>query len=215
MRRKISWNIYIGAFIISLIIFGIGVYLGAQLNVFFMGSLNEDVESLNIRMHSYEILFLLDNSTMACELYKENMGFFDTETYNLGAKLEYMEQHHGIEDRELKNQYFELEARDYLISKKVIQQCDLDQSVILYFYSNTQCDYCNEQGYELDNLKKEININNQTNVRTYSFDGDYEDSAIIRAFKEEFDVDEYPTLIINGERYEGLRRSAEIKKYLD
>lgn len=214
MKRKISWNIYIGAFIISIIIFGVGVYLGAKLNISLMGNLGEEFESLNIRMHSYEILFLLDNSTMACELYKENINYFDTETYNLGATLEYMEQHQGVEDRELKKQYFELEARDYLISKKIIQQCDIDQSIILYFYSNTYCDYCKEQGFELTKVKEEININNQTNVRTYSFDGDYDDSAVVRALKKEFDIDKYPTLIINGEKYEGFRRSSEIKKYL-
>jgi hypothetical protein len=169
------------------------------------------METLNLKMNSYELLFLLDNSSMSCELYSEYVNNFDTETSNFGANLEYMEQHQGIEDRELKMNYFELETRDYLISQKMIGACDINQSIILYFYSNTNCSLCKEQGFELDKLKKQVNINNQTNVRTYTYDGDYNESAVIRALKKEFEISEYPTIIINGEKYEGLRRVQEIK----
>ncbi len=211
MERKFSWNVYLSVFIITGILFFIGVYIGIKINDLFLIEFGEEVENLNLKMHSYELLFLLDNSSLSCDLYNEYVIQFDSETYKMGANLEYMEQHQGVEDRELKKRYFELELRDYLISKKMIDQCDINQSIILYFYSNENCELCKEQGFELDKLKHDININNQTNVRTYSFDGDYEDSAVIRALKHEFNISAYPALVINDQVYEGLRRSQEIK----
>lgn len=212
--RNFSLNVYITVFVITLGLFLLGVYIGMVLNDMFLINFNEEVESLNIKMHSYELLFLLDDSSMSCDLYNEYVNKFDTETSEVGANLEYMEQHQGIEDRELKMNYFELETRDYLISNKMINQCDINQSIILYFYSNEKCDLCKEQGFELDKLKRDVNTNNQTNVRTYSFDGSYEESAVIRALKSEFNITSYPTLIINGEKFEGLRRTSEIKNKL-
>ncbi len=214
MKREFSWNVYITVFAITLVLFLVGVYIGMKINDIFLIEFGQEVESLNLKMHSYELLFLLDNSSMSCDLYTEYVDSFDSETARVGASLEYMEQNQGIEDKELKMQYFELETRDYLISKKMINDCNLNQSIILYFYSNKDCALCKDQGFELDKLKKEINTDEQTNVRTYTFDGSYNESAVIKALKNEFNISTYPTLIINGEKYEGLRRSSEIKNKL-
>lgn len=214
MGRNFSLNVYVTVFVITLALFLVGVYIGIKLNDVFLIEFGQEVESLNVKMHSYELLFLLDDSTMSCDLYTEYSEVLDTETYNMGANLDYMEQHQGIEDKELKMQYFKLEMRDYLISKRMINLCDINQSIILYFYSNEDCALCKEQGFELDKLKREINTENITKIRTYTFDGNYKESAIINALKKEFDITSYPTLIINGEKYEGLRRTQEIKNKL-
>ncbi|MCC7552154.1 hypothetical protein KO317_00625 [Candidatus Micrarchaeota archaeon] len=215
MGRNFSLNVYTTVFIITLALFLTGIYIGMKLNDIYLIDFGKEVETLNVKMHSYELLFLLDNSSMGCDLYGEYAVTLDSETFSIGANLDYMEQHQGIENKELKMQYFKLEMRDYLISKKMIKQCNLNQSIILYFYSNTECILCRDQGFELDKLKHDININNQTNVRTYSFDGDYEDSAVIRALKHEFNISTYPALVINDQVYEGLRRSQEIKNKLN
>jgi hypothetical protein len=117
--RKMSVPIYIAAFVISVLIFAVGVYVGNTMDAVVKDSISSDLQSVYAKAQSSELLILLEDSPAFCPVYAEEAGRMDDETNGLGTRIAYAEDVRGISDPELKKQYFMLEAQAYLISKKV------------------------------------------------------------------------------------------------
>lgn len=210
MERKISLPLYAGAFLISLIIFVIGIYVGTIIDSALADSIEGDVERIGSRLSSVELFLLLEkeNETFSlCPLYSSELQEINEDIEKVGHKLSYLEDEKGIYDDELKKDYFILEAQSYLLSKKMKEKCRENNTLLMYFYSNKNCESCGKQGEEI--LKFRDSLENETNVKIYSFDGEL-NSPVVEAFKEKFSVDTYPSVIINGEKIEGYHDSIQL-----
>ncbi len=203
MKRRISINLYIGAFIITSIIFLAGFLLGSKYQEGVYKSLGNEITMIEERIMDVTLLTLVEDSDYFCALYEEKLPELDMDTYVLGEKLEYMENKKGVYDEDTKRRYFELELRDYVLMSKANKNCDMDIPMLIYFYNNRDCGDCYKEGYEITKLRKRIEKENKL-LRVYTFDGGI-DSAVVRALKEQFKVSEYPTvIIINGNESDKL-----------
>jgi len=209
-----SWHIYIGAFIITLIIFGVGFYLGSLSDKELYTSMNEEVQDIEERMKLIQLLLISEDTDYFCDIYLEKLSKLDEDTYNLGQRLEYMENKKGINDPEMKKKYFELEFRDYLLMTKARQKCNLTVPILIYFYSNLDCKDCEQQGYEITKLR----TNYIKMLRVYAFDGAMNQSAVIRTLIKEFNITKYPsTVLITNETkvLAGFYNEQQIKEILE
>lgn len=204
-QRKISFSLYFTALLISTIIFAAGVFLGKALERGNLDSISANVDAINLRASSLEILYLAGDSHEFCPVYFEELGKMDNEVEKLGYKLTYLEESRGITDAELKKKYFMLEANAFLLSQKVREKCSGNYSTILYFYSNLNCTDCGMQGRELLEVKKRLG----EKVRIYSFDGDI-GSAIANALKLKYNASLYPSITMNNKTLSGFRDKDEI-----
>ena len=212
MERKISYSLYVGAFLISLFIFLVGVFVGHVIDTSSMEDISNDLSTVSQRMTSVHLLLLTEgNSSSFCPVYTSELHSIDEEVEQMGHRLSYLEEQKGVYDNELKKQYFALEASSYLLSKKVRELCGDDSVLLVYFYSNTNCSQCKEQGIEI--LKARDAVSEDVAVRLYSFDGDL-GSPIAEAFKKQYGVDTYPSVVVDERLYAGYKDAAEIEQIL-
>ena len=202
IERKISWDLYLTAFGISVMIFAIGIWFGLQIETSVSEQISDTIDQTNNRILSISNLLLMENDPSFCTYLEEEMANFDAETYSLGRQIGFMEDRRGIEDS-LKTKYMDLEFRDYLLSKTINERCQLEQNIVLYFVSSSNCTNCKEQGAQLSAARS------QTNTKVYTFDVNM-DSGLVRSLKQKYVIGLVPALVINEDKYEGYRSTEEI-----
>ncbi|MBI5046929.1 hypothetical protein HZC07_04335 [Candidatus Micrarchaeota archaeon] len=209
MERKISTNLYLIAFVISVVIFIAGISIGKLIDSSTITSLSSQLDKTSQRLASIQLLlFTQGNSSSFCPVYSSELGGIDKDVDDAGYKISYLEDIKGTYDPELKKQYFTLEANSYVLSKKFKELCG-DRSVLLInFYSNKDCSNCKSQGSEILNVRDNLRSQN-VSVKLFSFDGDL-GSPIADAFKKQYSVTSYPSVVINERTYAGYQNSNKL-----
>jgi len=208
--RRISWELYITVFIITLVIFGIGVFIGTSITKGIMSENDEKIMLLNDRIISLQLLLLsAEDKVLFCNLYWDVIDALEEETWAIGEQIKYIETEKGMSDRMLKVKYSDLEFRDYLLASYVSQNCDRKIHIILYFYSNDEkkCQKCSEQSKELFKVRKRLK--SDVDIRIYNFDTDV-DSGVINVLEQKYNISSYPSLVIDDEKYVGFMDSQKI-----
>ncbi len=212
MERKITLPIYAGAFLVSLVIFVIGVYVGSLVDANSLNDLQGNVSSISEKVASVQLLLLSEgNSSSFCPVYINELHSIDQDVENVGYKLSYLEDVKQVSDDSLKKQYFLLEAESYLLSEKVKGLCGSDSVLLINFYSNKNCGVCRAQGTEV--LKARDAAGPGTDVKLFSFDGDL-GSPVAEALMSRYNVTSYPTIVINGKSYPGYHDSGQLEQLI-
>ena len=213
MERKISYSVYVAAFLISAGIFVLGIFVGQAIGNSNLEKISGEVNSASSRLESIQFLYLSDNASASfCPLYNAEVDSLDKDIETIGYKLTYLEEERGVYDNELKKKYFVLEAQSHLISKKINSLCGDSRILLINFYSNKNCERCKEQGIEV--LKARDALNGKIAVKLFSFDGDLY-SPISQSYKNQYGITKYPTLIINDKKYEGFYNVQELVEILE
>lgn len=200
-NRAFSLPLYLAAFVISIVIFGIGIYAGTIVDKGSLSGISADVERVLQRLESAQLLLFLDDSSSFCPVYSGELQKLERDTEKIGQKLDLLADK-GTFDIELKRQYFILEAQAYLLSKKVNDRCNVGDLLVLYFYSNNNCENCRQQGEDLLRARDRFLASTNRTVKIYSFDGEL-GSPVADALKQKYNVSGYPTVIINENAYRG------------
>ena len=213
--RKINWGTYLIAFIISALIFSTGLLLGVQTVQYINAGLEGELRSLQLRTTELELLLLLNqgqgNSTSLCTFYESQLADFDVQTTSFGQKIDAIEVSRGRGDaavQDLKHEYLLMQVRDFLLVQKINEQCPIEINTILFFYADEGCPDCARQGEIGPPLKAE-----QPHVMIYAFDTDL-GLSVVTALERIYGVKGYPSLVVNGELYEGYRSKDEVASYL-
>ncbi|MBU0667198.1 MAG: hypothetical protein ABIC91_09105 [Nanoarchaeota archaeon] len=113
------------------------------------------------------------------------------------------------EDAKLSKDEFEYLYRDYvlsqlgywLLSKKSRDLCDTEVATILYFFSNEKiCPECSEQAFILTYLKKRFG----DKLLNFALNAELETEKSLDLLKHTYSINTFPTLIIEGKKFEGL-----------
>ena len=205
MERKISWPLYLTAFVISAIIFIAGIYVGTLLDSAEINALSSNVDSLSKEISTVQVLMLSEEGSAFCPVYAEEFQKIDGEREKVGYELTYLEEERNVYSPELKKDYFVLEAQSYFLAKKLQEVCDDDTVLVLYFYSNENCEDCSKQGIDILSARDA----SSENVLIYSFDGDL-GSTMAEGFMTQYNVTTYPSVVINGETHSGYMSQEEL-----
>ncbi|MFH0884916.1 MAG: hypothetical protein V1861_04360 [Candidatus Micrarchaeota archaeon] len=213
MKRTVNVPIYAAAFLISLVIFIIGIYIGTLIDEANVRSISEDVSNISEKVASIQLLLLAEgNSSSFCPVYSSSLDSIDGDVERIGYRLTYLEDEKGIYDAELKKKYFIVEAESYLLSQKVRTLCGDDSVLLINFYSNAGCERCREQGVEILKARDAL-TSDGIDVKLFSFDGEI-GSPVAEAFAMQYNVTSYPSIIINGRTYDGFRSSDDLQAYI-
>lgn len=198
-------NIYIKTAITTTTIFVIGILLGLTLSSEKVSQLESDMYDLQENMESVELQFMFLETMeedISCESLSKEALFLGSETQALAKQVELYESTAKLDETEfkqLKSEYMLTLIKDWLFLEKIKQNCDSEYITVVYFYSNTYCADCEEQGVFLSYFKSKLD----ENLQVFSIDTDL-DLRIISSIEASYNITEYPSLIINGNRYEGL-----------
>ena len=99
------------------------------------------------------------------------------------------------------------------MSKRVKEKCNADYSLVLYFYSNTDCEKCREQGEVLSSAKEKLEKDDMK-LKVYSFDGEI-GSSVAQALIDKYNITEYPSIVLDGDVFSGFISEDEIMKEIN
>jgi len=212
VSRKINYTKFVFAFLIAAAIFFGGLFLGGQLTSLQIRNITSIQEDLRTSLASLELRHDLLKQNI-CEISDFNL--FGAELGELGRQLESMEKGFGkTEDRilKLKEPYFLLEIRHFLLLQEAKNKCGSDINLVLYFYSNDpeQCEQCDDQGYILSYLQDKIGYEK---IKIYSFDIRCQ-SPSVQTLMDLYDVEGVPLVVINDNAYNQFLTLEEIQEIL-
>lgn len=197
------------ALFITLAIIGSVVYAVNYLDQQRVQELNAIQTQLSTDTLSIETQFSLLEE-VPCEDIAEGT-LLSQEVGSLGDKLAYTENRLGSDNAEvlqLKKQYTLLQIRDYLLTKRLRETCDLEPVVALYFYSNAgDCKDCERAGAALSYLRETY-----PRLRVYSFDYHLDLGALKTLEQVEKVEPTFPAFVIEGKRSYGFTTLEEFEK---
>ncbi len=218
MKRKISKGKYLLAIILTFIIFILGLAMGMlfdELRLQWAEKENKAQEADYLSLQfQYLYLTTLKDRKDSCSVLQTSMekGINDL-SKSLELFVEYKEQ------TKINKEEYELVGRRYLLdnlkywlfAKKAKEECNLDVVTILYFYSEANCRVCPNQGVVLTYFKKIFG----DKLLIFPIDVDYEkNEPAISILKNQYKIIEYPTLIIEDKKYEGILGNKELQKII-
>ncbi len=206
-----NYKRYFLALIISLVIFLSGFLASNTLTNKKLESLKtiEDDISLSILSSETEYDILKE---VSCDNFK-NQTALTKEIGELADNLSILESNNQNDERIIsaKKRYSLLLIKDYLLSKRLTENCGTKPAFVVYFYSNADvCPECVKTGFALSSLRSDYE-----KLRVYSFDYSL-DLPLIKTFASLYNVkeDQLPAVVINNKLYVGLNNKADIDKLL-
>lgn len=212
--RKVSVWMYLGAFVISLLIFAVGMFAGKMIDNAKISELQDELNSVSRKLESMQLLIMSENASNSnfCPVYATQLTELDSDIEKFGYKLTFLEDVQHVTDTDLKRKYFALEGEAYLLSQKNKAVCNDSSVLLINFYSNREnaCSDCRKEGDEVLKARDSL-ASRGIKVKLFSFDGDL-GSPIALAFKTQYGVRTYPSLVIDEKTYSGYRDSSEIER---
>lgn len=214
VKRKISKEKYVIAFFVTLGIFALGLLLGLVIEsqrVEYI-QFKDKIQTLDFTSLQLQYQFIDEFSQEKnCEALTST---FDENIKNLEVtrtKIESYQKDSTLNDEEfnlLKREYILAQMRYWFLAKKTKNICGLKHSTILYFFAPSRyCADCDKQSFILTYLKQKFGMG----LLNFVFDGYFEEESLVVLLKNVYEIEDYPTLIINGEKFEGY---TEIKAIL-
>ena len=212
-REKVKYKNLAIAFIAAAAIFLSGLFLGEKITSFKIQEVGQVQEDLKTSLASLELRYKLLEANV-CEFSSFNE--FGEELDDLGNRIANIEAGYNKDDPRvltLKEPYFLLEIRHYLLLKEAKDRCGDGYDLVLYFYSNDkgQCKDCDNQGYILGYLQKKIGYDK---LKVYSFDV-RSDSPSVQTLEDIHNIEKVPSVVINEEAYEGFLTLEDIEGILE
>ena len=216
IKRKISYNKYIGAVLIAIFFVIAGVFIG---NYIAENKSNE----LLISQKAVSALLELSKLKEECNITKNinycNLSWGDIwkEKIATGQILDALETRLGKDNAKVLEQktiYNEVQYNTLELVDKVNQECHYNWSIILFFYTNDKGDKMGDsklseiQGGVLDTL-----YNMDANVRIFSFDIGVDGTAV-QNLLERYNITYVPSLVINEKAYQRFMTRDEIQRAL-
>ncbi len=207
VKRKISKNKYFFAFIITLVVFSLGLLLGLVIESkrIQLIELQDQQQKLdfNSLQSQYQLIDLFGEEKNCAALKKT----FEESIKNLGksrVKLENYLENSNLNKKEfglLKREYTLAQINFWLLTKKTKDVCNLEHADIFYFYGDdSQCSDCADQAYVLTYLKDKMG----PQLLNFVFDSQLTNEPLVDILKESYNITKYPTLVINGKKFDGF-----------
>lgn len=208
-----NYKRYILALVISLVIFLSGFLASNTLTNKKLETLKgvEDDISLNILASETEYDILKE---VSCENFNsQTQTAFTKEIGELADNLSILESNNQNDSRikSAKERYSVLLIKDYLLNKRLAENCGTKPTFVVYFYGNADtCPECVKTGYALSSLR-----NDYAKLRIYAIDLN-QDLPLIKTFASLYGVkaEQLPAVVINNKLYTGLTQKEEIDNLL-
>lgn len=216
VRKKLNVKILISALAISGLLFSAGFYTGYSINREKMSSIEGEIRNINRDVENFQLQFLLFDvlgEKSACPLLKATLSDINRRSYEIGSELESMETDSGVLNYEeyitLKKEYSRTLVGYWLLANKFEEACETDINTVLYFFSK-ECNRCEDQGFVLTYLKRKYG----QKLLVFALDADLGEPSI-ETLKDYYEIDVYPSLVVNEELYEGFHPVEELKEEMN
>lgn len=211
--KNTNYTRYILALIISLVIFLSGFLASNTLTNKKLETLKNVEDNISLNILSSETEYDILREVSCDNIANSNQTVLTKEIGTLADNLSLLESSDQDDERIIsaKKRYSLLLIKDYLLSKRLSENCGTKPTFIIYFYGNADvCPECVKTGYALSSLRSDYE-----KLRVYAFDYNL-DLPIIKTFADLSGVreDQLPAVIINKKLYVGLNNKEDIDQLL-
>lgn len=216
-KRKISYEYYIISLNVVIIILLISAFAYVILDNKRILSQQDNTEIQNTNYISLQLQYalidnLIQNDNVSCSALNSAL---ENSISDLGASLDKILRY---KKESMNEEYYETLNRKYILdnikywmfAKKANEICDLEKINVLYFYSDA-CEICPNQGVILSYYKKKYN----ENILVFPINADdAKDEPVIKLLLSSYQINQYPSLIINNHKYEGIKYKEDLGNIL-
>ena len=204
----IKKSIFVYALIITIVMFSLIFFANYGLNMEREKVVANRMEDVLEEYKDLQTIYLLSDiygADMACLSFKEQLSKMDKSVWEAGQKLDrYRELSEEFSNDpvfiEQKVKFNRNEAMYYAMLKSMKTKCDVDQTIILYFYKKkSECPDCDAQSFVLTDINKKID----PELSIFSFDLNLNISSI-NMLQSFYGVDSYPCMVVEEKKYCGL-----------
>jgi len=198
-------SIYLKAFVISILIFLLGILVGLSIERFFVSDLSSRASSIenSVQEIELEMLYFQSFDDYSCEFINEIIRKTNNELDELADKLlgysETSVLFTGEQIKNIKRKYTFLLIKDWLLQERVKRSCGTGTVTILYFYDTEGCNDCLVQGDVLTALKNRF----KDKVMIFPLDANM-DVEMVNILMNRFNVTSTPSIVIDEKTYTGI-----------
>lgn len=213
--RKVDWEYLVMAFLVTIIIMGGILYLGDGLSEHKVNSLRDDVKQIEVEQQSHLLGLQLAESVegQKCEAMTRWVESSVPEIQNLRKEVATYESSSKVDNTDyelVKKRYMNLVMQNLIEVRQMEERCGDERVNVVYIYTKNDCGRCDDQGTVLTYYRR----NYDDKVLVHPLDTDLDMKSI--EFMEDFyNVTEYPTLIVEGEVYEGFQDRDKLGNILE
>ena len=214
-KRKVSKKKYTIVFVFTALVFLVGMAIGWQFSNYLVNEITHNEDVLRARLFGIELKYDLMKKWDICEISSDEL--WEDRVY-LGKQISALEKRLGKEDSVvlIQKEFYQLvEIETYLLLEEIKEECEMDVKIILFFYTNKENDemgnsaVSEEQGTFLDSIYNKYG----NRVAVFAFDINTDNPAL-NTLRDMYNIKVAPTLVINGEVYEGYRGYAPVVEIL-
>lgn len=211
--RELNKTRYVAAGIITIAIFLLGLMLGLVTEGKRITYVQDLFDRQRAEFSSSQLQYAYVSSLNSQDACPAMYDVFFNNVKNLDETAHRLETY--VKDSKLNDESFNVLKREYtieqlrywLLSKQARELCNQDVVRVLYFYSDdAQCADCNNQAFILDYLKKLLG----DRLLIFSLDATFEQEPMIGILKTQYNITEYPTLIVEDTLVSGLSSRDEL-----
>ncbi len=209
MSRKLDWELITVSALLTLMIVGGVFFFGSILSDYKVDQLRNDIRQVEVEQRSQALTLQLSDSVERgnCGSLKSWVDSSVPEIRELRKQVAAYENSRKLNNDQypvLKRRYTNLMIQNLVEVRQLEQNCDQNIVDVIYFYSQ-ECDSCEDQGTILTYYRQEYS----DRMVVYPLDSDLGMDHV--EFLERFyNVTSYPTLVIDGEPYEGFTTKQEL-----
>jgi hypothetical protein len=210
-------QLMITSVLLAVFLFVFGTVLGYSVDSLRENRILDNIRQSEIDTESYilEQQFLEDFGIVSCDLLEGRIENLRQINYETGQQLnKWVEgKKFSLKQEDLdyaKRRYFVQEGRLFLLIESLRQNCDASYNTVLFFYKIND-DASVRQGFILDKISLERN-----DTIVFSFDKDFVQEPFVELLIDNYQIDNAPSVVINGEKkLEGFISSEELANYLN
>jgi thiol-disulfide isomerase/thioredoxin len=218
VKREIPTQRYIIAGVITALIFSLGLLLGFIIDIERLQFATQVATVQEINFKSLQLnSILLDEFQSKKELCTVLQVSLEQVLIDLGHSLDKIEEYKT--DSSFNKEEYKLILRNYLLDNirywmfaiKGKESCNMDLVTVLYFYSEESCPICPSQGTLLSYFKKKYG----NDLLVFPINTDIKtEEKVIPILMGIFEVDKFPTIVINDRKFEGLVENEDLGKLI-
>lgn len=187
----------------------LGILLGYQMDDLRQDHLSEELRQSNLETETFSVLddYVQRSDRDHCQLMDVQIPSIGERNGELGSELERFEAQNIGSDEEyryIRDRYYNNQLRLYMALNSYKDRCNgTNQTTILYFFDDST--ESQRQGAVLNEVVT------QKNVQVFSFNAEVDDSLVVDVLTEDFNVTDYPTVIVNDDqKFEGFISENEL-----
>ena len=205
----ISKHVFFYSGLITLLLFVLIYSLNSYLNTQREEAVVQRMEEILDEYQEIQTLSVMSDvfgKEMTCLSSENTLSHLDETLWDTGVKIDkYREATENfIADPfylKQKTRFNRNEVTYFSIFEKMKETCDINQTVILFFYKKKEyCEDCDAQSFVLTDINKEID----DEIAIFSFDSDLELPSI-KSLEVFFNVSSFPCTVVEGNTYCGLK----------